>query len=120
MNLHELQGTVRYHRGASTEQRDVITHQLSGAYTVKSASFAHQKPGDANAAEVKLPNSMAAHDQRVRITDLNTGRPIRNQRYRATLEDGQVVEGRTDAEGLTQVLKSAIAFARYKIEAIDD
>jgi type VI secretion system secreted protein VgrG len=43
-----------------------------------------------------------------------------NQRYRAKLEDGQVIEGKTDAEGLTEVLKSSIPFGRYTIEALFD
>jgi type VI secretion system secreted protein VgrG len=61
-----------------------------------------------------------AHDQRVQITDLNTGAPLANQRFRAKLEDGQEIEGTTDARGLTQILKSTIPFGRYTIEAIND
>lgn len=97
-----------------------ITYHLSGAYSVNSATFAHRSPGDSQVAAPTLPKSAMAHDQRVQITDLNTGQPIANQRYRATLEDGQVIEGRTDAQGLTQILKSTIPFGRYTIEALDD
>jgi len=42
------------------------------------------------------------------------------QRYRVTLEDGQIVEGRTNAEGMTQDFGSEIPFAHYTIEALDE
>ncbi len=69
---------------------------------------------------LKLPKSEAAHDQRVRMTDLNTGAPLTNQRYRVTMEDGQVIEGTSDANGMTQVIKSKIAFGRYTLQALYD
>lgn len=97
-----------------------ITYQLTGAYAINSATFAHRGPGDSQFAPPVLPKSAALHDQRVRITDLNSGKPLANQRFRATLEDGQVVEGTTDAQGLTQILKSAIPFGRFTIEALND
>lgn len=97
-----------------------ITYRLSGAYSINSASFEHRGAGDSQAGALTLPKSAMAHDQRVQITDLNTGKPIANQRYRAKLEDGQEIEGTTDAQGLTQILKSTIPFGRYTIEAIND
>lgn len=96
-----------------------ITYQLTGAYAINSATFAHRGAGDSQLGVLNLPKSEMAHDQHVRITDLNTGEPLANQRFRATLEDGQEIEGTTDAQGLTQILKSTIAFGRYTIEAID-
>ena len=69
---------------------------------------------------MSLPVSVAKHDQRVRLTDYNTASPLGNQRYRAKLEDGQVIEGTTDAQGLTEILKSSIPFGRYSIEALFD
>ena len=97
-----------------------ITYHLSGAYSINSATFAHRVAGDSQAGARTLPKSAMAHDQRVQITDLNTGKPIAHQRYRAKLEDGQEIEGTTDAQGLTQILKSTIPFGRYTIEAIND
>lgn len=97
-----------------------VTHQLTGAYEINSATFAHRGPGDSQLAALTLPKSAMVHDQHVRITDLNTGTPMANQRYRAKLEDGQEIEGTTDAHGLTQILKSAIPFGRFTIEAIYD
>jgi type VI secretion system secreted protein VgrG len=97
-----------------------ITYHLSGAYSINSATFAHLGPGDSQLAAQTLPKSTIAHDQHVQITDLNTGEPIANQRFRAKLEDGQEIEGTTDARGLTQILKSTIPFGRYTIEAINN
>lgn len=97
-----------------------ITYYLSGAYAINSATFAHRGAGDSQAGALTLPKSVMAHDQRVQVTDLNTGKPIAHQRYRAKLEDGQEIEGTTDAQGLTQILKSTIPFGRYTIEAIND
>jgi hypothetical protein len=36
------------------------------------------------------------------------------------MEDGQIIEGQTDAEGMTQTLTSAIPFGYFSIEAIYD
>jgi type VI secretion system secreted protein VgrG len=97
-----------------------VSYQLTGAYAINSATFAHRGPGDSQLAALNLPRSAMAHDQHVRIVDLSTGEPMANQRFRAKLEDGKEIEGTTDAQGLTQILKSMIPFARYTIEAIDD
>ncbi|HAT32178.1 MAG TPA: type VI secretion system tip protein VgrG, partial [Janthinobacterium sp.] len=97
-----------------------ITYQCTGAYAVKAATFGYTGPGAGDPGVLKLPKSEAAHDQRVRITDLNTGAPLTNQRYRVTMEDGQVIEGTSDANGMTQVLKSKIAFGRYTLQALYD
>lgn len=97
-----------------------ITYHLTGAYAINSASFAHRGAGDSKLAAQTLPKSEMSHDQHVRIADLNTGVPIANQRFRVKLEDGQLIEGTTNAQGLTQILKSTIPFGRYTIEAIDD
>ena len=97
-----------------------ISHQLIGEYGVNSATFAHRGPGDSKYSAPALPTSEMAHDQRVRITDLNTGLPLANQRFRATLEDGQEIAGTTDAQGLTPLFNSAIPFGRYTIEVIHD
>ncbi|MGD7413335.1 PAAR domain-containing protein, partial [Ralstonia pseudosolanacearum] len=52
-------------------------------------------------------------------TDQLTGEPIANRRYRATLADGQVVEGVSDAQGYAKHLKSSITFAHYSLEILD-
>lgn len=95
-----------------------ITHQCVGNFDVKSAKAEFTGAGDGAPPTLKVPHSSVDHDQRVRMVDMSTGEPLANQRYRATMEDGQIVEGKTDAEGLTQILTSAIPFAHFTIEAL--
>jgi type VI secretion system secreted protein VgrG len=97
-----------------------ITHQCTGSYVVKSAKAEFPGAGDGSPTTMQMPASLVAHDQRVRIVDLSTGEPLANQRYRATMEDGQIIEGTTDAKGLTQTLTSTIPFGHFTIEAIHD
>jgi type VI secretion system secreted protein VgrG len=97
-----------------------ITHQCTGSFMVKSAKAEFPGAGDGGPMAMRMPESSAEYDQRVRMVDLSTGEPLANQRYRATMEDGQILEGQTDAEGLTQILTSTIPFAHFAIEAIYD
>jgi type VI secretion system secreted protein VgrG len=97
-----------------------ITHQCSGNFVVKSAKAVFSGGGDGGPPVMQMPESSAAHDQRVRMVDMSTGELLANQRYRATMEDGQILEGYTDAEGLTQILTSTIPFGHFIIEALYD
>ncbi len=95
-----------------------IKYQCTGTYGVKSSNVAFTGPSDGNPISMRMPQDVLNHDQHVRIVDLNTGEPLANQRFRATMEDGQVTEGTTDANGLTQILKSSIPFGHFSIKAI--
>ena len=95
-----------------------ITQQCTGAFGVKSANVAFTGPAGGDPISMRMPQSNTVHDQHVRVVDLNTGEPLANQRYRATMEDGQVIEGTTDTKGLTQILKSSIPFGQFVIKAI--
>jgi type VI secretion system secreted protein VgrG len=97
-----------------------ITYQCTGSYAVKSANVAFSGSGSGDLEPLRMPAGQVKHDQRVRMMDFNTAMPLANQRYRAKLEDGQVVEGTTDAEGVTEILRSSIPFGRYTIEALFD
>jgi type VI secretion system secreted protein VgrG len=97
-----------------------ITHQCTGSFMVKSAKAEFPGAGDGESMNLQMLKSAAEHDQRVRMVDMSSGEPLANQRYRATMEDGQILEGQTDAEGLTQILTSAIPFGHFAIEAIYD
>ncbi|OGQ56412.1 MAG: hypothetical protein A3J24_05520 [Deltaproteobacteria bacterium RIFCSPLOWO2_02_FULL_53_8] len=97
-----------------------ISNNCSGSYSVNSANALFAGPGGGELHSQTSIKSAVSHDQRVRMVDLSTGHPLANQRYRATLEDGQIFEGTTDAEGLTQILKSAIPFGTFRFEAVYD
>jgi len=91
--------------GAQTDWAEgSITHQTSGAQVMKGADFVHLGPGGATPEGLKLPSARLQTDEYVVLTHKQTGKPIPNQRYKATLEDGRVVTGRTDEMGRTSLL----------------
>jgi len=102
--------------GAQTDWAEgTITHQSSGVQVVKAADTLHLGPGGAAPEGVKLPSSRLHTDEYVVLRHQQTGKPVPNQRYTATLEDGKVVTGRTDEMGRTSLLMAEmigdIAFA---------
>lgn len=97
-----------------------IVHQCTGSFLVKAAKEEFPGAGDGGAISMRMPESVVEHDQRVRLVDLSTGEPLVDQRYRVTMEDGKVIEGRTGEDGMTQEFKSDIPFNSYVIEALGD
>jgi len=96
-----------------------ITQQSSGIHTIKASKFSHESGGDGSPENLTLPTTDVEHDQQVLVTDLMTDKPVPNQRYRITLEDGQVFEGTTSQEGLSERFSTKVAFATYQIELLD-
>lgn len=82
-----------------------ITHRCSAEFAVKSARFVHSGPGDGNPAAVEFPKSGLETDERIIVTERQTGLPVKGQHYTATLEDGRVISGVTDELGRTELLK---------------
>jgi len=97
-----------------------ITHQCTDNFVVRSATAEFTGAGDGGQFPKPLPESEVAHDQRVRIVDMSSRKPFKNQRYRITMEDGEVIEGITADDGMTQEFTSKIPFGSYIIEAIYD
>lgn len=83
-----------------------IMQQCSGDHTVKSAKFVHVTGGDGSVADLKFPASEVETDERIVLFDPQTGLPVKDRAYRAILEDGQIIEGKTDAEGRTALMQS--------------
>ena len=96
-----------------------INQQSSGDHTIKSSKFAHISGGDGSPEKLNFPTTEVEHDQQVVLTDLQTDQPIAHKKYRISLEDGQVLEGTTNAKGLTERFRTRTAFARYEIELLD-
>jgi type VI secretion system secreted protein VgrG len=96
-----------------------ITQQSSGPHTIKSSCFDQLGAGDAAPEGVKLPISEMKHDQRVQLTDQVSFEPAPNRKYRVTTEDGNVLEGVSDAKGMTERFANKPGFAHYKIELLD-
>ena len=97
-----------------------ITHQCTGSFMVKSAKAEFSSGADSKPPSMRMPESLIEHDQRVQLVDLTTGEPLKDQRYRVTVEDGQIFEGQSGVDGMTQVFKSDIPFGGYTIEALYD
>jgi type VI secretion system secreted protein VgrG len=91
--------------GAQTDWADgTVTQQTSGRQVFKGAEFDHLGPGGAAPAGVRMPASHLHTDEYVVLRHQQTGKPVPNQRYKATFEDGRTVTGRTDAQGRTSLL----------------
>ena len=91
-----------------------ITQQSSGAHVIKSSSFAQVGPGGGTPPGLTLPASTLKTDEQFVLFNRQNGEPIANRAYRATLDDGQVIEGRSDAQGRTQ-LTNADAFRQIDL-----
>ena len=85
---------------------EAITQLCNGDYTIKSAKFAHVIGGGGSVADLTLPASEIKTDERIFLFDPQTGLPVKDRSYRAVLEDGQIIEGKTDAEGRTALMQS--------------
>jgi len=107
------QGThVEHGHGRIVEQSQSLHHIMSPDFCV----------GGAGGGSLDAPPRYDSerHDQRVVLTDANTGEVLANRRYRISVEDSSVIEGTSDAQGRTQLLQSDVAFARYTIEVLKD
>jgi type VI secretion system secreted protein VgrG len=103
----------------SNYEGGAITQESSGLHTIKSSKFIHKNGGDGDPERFKFIDSDIEHDQQVMVKDFVTDVPVVGRRYRITVEDGQIVEGTTDENGLSEKFKSNIAFATYHIELLD-
>lgn len=108
-------------QGAQTTWRGgAIVEEAGSAFVVKSPSFAQSGGGGGMPAGVDVPTSDMTHDQQTTMRWIGTNEPMKNQRYRITTEAGQIIEGRTDANGLTERFPSSIAYGRYTLEPLND
>jgi type VI secretion system secreted protein VgrG len=93
--------------------------QTTGTHTIKSSKFVHEDGVGGIPENLDLPSTDVEHDQQVLVTLMGSGQPIPNKKYRITVEDGNVIEGVTDQEGMTKKFRTKIAFATYRIELLD-
>ncbi|WP_157271779.1 DUF2345 domain-containing protein, partial [Azohydromonas aeria] len=96
-----------------------IFEQARGAYVVRSMTFSHSSGGDGVPAGVKAPGSDLEFDQHIVLFDAFTDLPVAQRRCRIQVEDGQVIEATTDAQGKVPVFRSSIPYARYSVELLD-
>jgi type VI secretion system secreted protein VgrG len=96
-----------------------ITQQSEGTHTIKSSKFEHFSGGSGTPEKLTIPTIEVEHDQQIKLTDMQTEEPLAGRKYRITVEDGQVLEGVTDENGLTERFATKKAFAHYDIELVD-
>ncbi|MGB9992683.1 type VI secretion system Vgr family protein [Massilia sp. SM-13] len=108
------QGAMTEHAGGKIVQQCSATHQI------RSSKFEHVGGGDGKPETVGFTSEESSHDQQVVVCDMRTNEPLRNQPYRITVEDGQILEGTTDERGLTERFATKLAFANYRIELLDN
>lgn len=80
-----------------------ITLSAAGGVEIKAPGFNFNQGGSGQADLPDLPQSSLATDERFVIHNDQTGEPIAGRAYRATLDDGQIIEGVTDAQGHTDL-----------------
>jgi type VI secretion system secreted protein VgrG len=98
-----------------------ITQQSAGKHIVKASAVEHLGGGDGSPVGLDLPHTTLQTDERVVVIDRQTGRPAKGRRYIARHEDGTTIEGVTDDEGRTEILKSyAIGNVEFRLLPRDD
>jgi type VI secretion system secreted protein VgrG len=104
-------------QGAQTEWNGgAITHESTGRHLVRAALFEHAPNGAASPAGLAEHLSGLKTDERLVLFDRQTGLPVKGRRYVARHEDGTTIEGVTDEEGRTSVLKSqALGEVEFKL-----
>ncbi len=73
-------------------------------------------PGPGAAGSSNLDPASFKHDERFQLTDQITGEPLADYPYKLKTESGMIIEGRTDANGYTQRIKSANNQKVYLVE----
>ncbi|POR50671.1 hypothetical protein B0G62_108163 [Paraburkholderia eburnea] len=87
---------------------------------IKLQSASHQWGGPATESAPKTAFNNQPTDQRFRLHHVgdtaDAPMPAANQAYRITTSDGQIIEGKTDANGLTDIVKDdAMKFLKIDI-----
>jgi type VI secretion system secreted protein VgrG len=94
-------------QGTRTEWNGgTITEQSTHRHVINTPSFEHDGAGAGTVATLDEASSDLKTDERLVLFDRQTGLPVKGRRYVARHEDGTTVEGVTDAEGRTSILKS--------------
>ncbi|TFW32794.1 type VI secretion system Vgr family protein [Massilia horti] len=107
-------------QGTQTDwDNGTITQQSSGRFIVKSARFQQLNAGDGAPVGLNLPRSTLETDERVVLYDRQTGMPVKGVRYVAKHEDGTTIEGTTDDEGRTAIVR-AHAFGDIEVRMAED
>jgi type VI secretion system secreted protein VgrG len=83
-----------------------IIQQSSGKHTIRAAGLDQVGPGGGTPVGLHLPETRLETDERMVAIDRQTGLPAKGRRYTARHEDGTIVEGTTDDQGRTDILRA--------------
>lgn len=93
--------------GARTDWKDgAIAQQSAARHVIDAPRFEHAAPAQGELAALVEAKGDLLTDERLVLFDRQTGLPVKGRRYIARHEDGTMVEGVTDDEGRTSILKS--------------
>ena len=107
------QGTqVDHGQGRIVEQSQSLHHIMSPDFSIGGAG--------GGSPSVNVPSTKVSFNQQAVMRWHGSNEPMKNQRYRITTEEGRVIDGRTDTQGMTERFDSNIAYGRYTIEPLDD
>ena len=103
------QGTqVDHGQGRIVEQSQSLHHIMSPDFSIGGAG--------GGSPQVDVPSSSLKTDERFVLALRTTGAPLKSRHYRIALDDGQVIEGRTDEDGRTDLpQKDAMRVADIRI-----
>jgi type VI secretion system secreted protein VgrG len=85
---------------------DKVVHQSKGDFVVKSSKFEHTKGGSGSDTSIDFPSTEVKTDERVYLVSSQSGKPVAGRKYKLELPDGRVIEGTSDDEGRTELVKS--------------
>jgi len=93
-------------QGAQSAYGDgALTHQLTGTYAIKSATFSHSGPGDAAPQAFDLPKSKIQTDEKFIVRYIGSNAPVKGASYIIKLNNGNVISGTTNTKGETELSK---------------
>jgi type VI secretion system secreted protein VgrG len=94
-------------QGAQTDWvNGSITQQSTGAHVVRATSVERTGPGGGSPTTLNFASTEIRTDERLVLRHLQTREPIPNQRYIAHLHDGRTIEGVSDEQGRTALVRS--------------
>lgn len=95
-----------------------ITTECQGTHTQKVGAHVRTGPGGGTPDKLAAPVSKLKTDERA-VAFERDGSLAKNAPYRATLDNGRVVQGKTDEQGRTELLQSD-TMRGVKIELLED
>jgi type VI secretion system secreted protein VgrG len=93
-----------------------ISAQSSGQHVIKTSQFVHAGPGGGTPHALDFASTEMETDERLVLRHLQTRQPMPHQRYIAHLRDGRTIEGVSDEQGRTSIVRgSELSVVRFEL-----